>query len=552
MGQSEEAGSIYAVDLTEGSFAQTAWRAQSGDQPYICGPWVAVAPPLREPWQPGHTYAVFVHAGVRSATGAEMGQDADFAAMLSETAPDDAELEDAWDAYAPLRNWLAGSPEYPQPGGEVTDVNAGETVTADSIAAAAVFTVRDPTTLVTAVANAVDGEPQPVVNEVGPCADGDGLSCADPQEVGFSEIHGSVSLPKLQTGTAPYANEGGAIAVESGNTATVQGSTDVRFALSVPAGDAPAGGWPVVLYAHGTGGDYRTHITNGIAQGLASVAVGDPAETIGFAVLGIDQPLHGTRRGGSSTDPNLLFFNLLNPQAAKGNPIQGAADQLGLRKAVGAIDASASVDLDTDAVAFLGHSQGGIQGALALPAAQNMDATVLSGMGGGLIESLLGKTEPFPILSVVQTVIADPTLDAETGRFHPVMNVLQGYLEEVDPINLATHLSSEPLLGASPKHLLHVIGVDDQYTPNAVSTAYADRVGVDYVGPDDNGLIDAGVLVDPPVSENVDSRTQVSTVHPPADDRDGHFVLFDVDAADRRMQQFFGTWFVDGAPTVVD
>ena len=44
-----------------------------------------------------------------------MSQDADFVAMLDGTRSADVRLQAAWDAYQPLRDWLANNPIYPLP-----------------------------------------------------------------------------------------------------------------------------------------------------------------------------------------------------------------------------------------------------------------------------------------------------------------------------------------------------------------------------------------------------------------------------------------------------
>ena len=42
----------------------------------------------------------------------------------------------------------------------------------------------------------------------------------------------------------------------------------------------PASGWPVVLYAHGTGGNYLSFVSGGVAERLARA---------GLASVGVDQ-----------------------------------------------------------------------------------------------------------------------------------------------------------------------------------------------------------------------------------------------------------------------
>ena len=61
-----------------------------------------------------------------------------------------------------------------------------------------------------------------------------------------------------------------------------------------------------------------------------------------FAVLGYDAVAHGPRRGDSEEHPNHLFFNFLNPDAAQGNPLQGAADIISIARMAQALDVSAA------------------------------------------------------------------------------------------------------------------------------------------------------------------------------------------------------------------
>jgi hypothetical protein len=126
-----------------------------------------------------------------------------------------------------------------------------------------------------------------------------------------------------------------------------------------------------VLYAHGTGGDYRSFIDDGTATALAGQCL---------ASMGVDQIFHGTRPG-APTGPNAeariqtLFFNFENPLAARTNPRQSGVDEAArarLFTASGAttiVPASVSkegteIRFDGSKLAFFGHSQGGLNGPL--------------------------------------------------------------------------------------------------------------------------------------------------------------------------------------------
>ncbi|MEO1175210.1 MAG: hypothetical protein AAFX94_24610, partial [Myxococcota bacterium] len=297
------------------------------------------APTLSDTWKPGHTYAVFVHSRVRGCDGetrVTSVRDPNLDALLSSTAPSDSPAAEDWAAYAPLREWLETAPTYP----------AGGTVLSSDLLGASVFTVRDPSETGRRVAAQTLSIGATTVENVVSCA-GDSApdDCSDDPE--FTEYRGQLSLPNFQAGTAPYLETGGGIVLEQGGP-VADGEIAVAFALTVPTATAPDDGWPVVIYAHGTGGSERSHIVDGTAELLSSVA----------AVIGIEQVGHGSRRGTVSVDPEFLVFNVLNPVATRGNQLQALADQVALSVALDDIATVVSVPLNSSQVAWLGHSQG--------------------------------------------------------------------------------------------------------------------------------------------------------------------------------------------------
>lgn len=628
MGHDEPEQSIYVVDLTDGRFTPISyqWRASSGSTAYLCGPWIAVLPAATTPWEPGHTYAVFLHMRVKGVVGfgdaaveVDQAQDSDFAAMLTGSSPGGS-LATAWSAYQPLRDWLAGAPTYPvasTPVGTTTEGNgctetaeceaglycaAGNTceasgsgswgaacstnadcirglvchptngscggsvvVTSADIGGAAVFTVRDPTETLVALGDVIEAGASPAVSNLTDCSvPSPPVSCADTTGAPFKEVQGEIELPIFQEGQAPYLTGGGNIDLD-GAVPQQHGTETAAFSLSIPAGSQPAGGWPVVVYAHGTGGSFQSHITSGVAQLYATA-------TVPTAVIGIDQTMHGDRRGGSDLSADILFFNFANPLAARGNALQMAADQMSLREAIGSVSTQLQSltgdSLDEARVGFVGHSQGSIGGTLAMARSSRFKTLVLSGAGGGLVDSLMLKTSPYDLPSIMRIVLADPSL--QEGRTHPALNLIQGYLEDADPVNYGRHVTVEPLAGSVAKNVLQVIGFGDTFTPNETATTLAERLvdrGDIYVDDDDTGLdprdptgspnADTFAAGDLPIAGNLvgpgsEPITGAATVHAPPAGKDGHFVLFDTAKAGQRAAEFFATWAADtGQPPSV-
>jgi len=190
----------------------------------------------------GTTYALVVTSRVRAASGDLAPADA-FRDLLADAGDPAARA-----AYAPLLAYLD------EPG----DDERADVITA------AVFTTQHATALVPAMRAAIFATPAPtatgVVNK--------GATAT------FTTFEGAYMAPNFQTGTVPYRNPpDGRIVVGADGNAVVQRMEPMRFALTVPPGATPAGGWPLAIYAHGTGGDYRSFIDDGTVVALANEGV---------------------------------------------------------------------------------------------------------------------------------------------------------------------------------------------------------------------------------------------------------------------------------------
>lgn len=546
---------------------------------YICKNHLYVHARWSEILQPGTSYALLVTDGVRAAADAEGDKipqpGADLPALLSGSAPADPVVKAAWDTYAPLRSWLTS--------------NAGV-----KPVAATVFTTMDTrqqTRELYDTANqlpitldfAPDGAP--VVCKPGaisPCADPnwastdkgklglpDPRACpSDAESKPFWEIHGKISLPVFQKGTRPYTNwasgarEGG-LALQDGKP-TLVANESVCVAITIPKASKPAGGWPLLVFAHGTGGSFRSAAT-GIAKDVAALSGGAR-----WATLAIDQPMHAGRRGKDAagkeiqTDPGPLFYNFANPPAARGNFYQGAADNYtlfrwaaGINKAIESI----SVDFDPAQLAYVGHSQGSTTGPMFLPYQKNLKGAVLSGCGGSLVYGLLGKKLPYDAATGLQIALQDIHLD----EFHPILNLFQNYFEASDPLVYAPLIAAE---GPTPMHVLQTYGHGDNYTPVTTSRIFAAAARLAVAQPASipswfDAFADLGVQPKAlPLTNNLQTpagpRTAVvvQALNDAANSLqnkayDGHFVAFNDKTANRQVLEFLATLLTASQPTVV-
>ncbi len=486
------------------------WLFVAGKTKYTCPNTLHFRVRTDNPLESNTLYTLILTTSVLSAGGQTLMRDADLGVMLGATPPVDGDrLARPYKCYAPLRAALQKAAND----GRVLD--PGQAV---------LFRTQDATAGVRAVSKTMTSLPgtqsarlEALVKcdgaAVSPChVDGEPQrDCpATPSSV-YDEYHGQLRVPVLQAGERPYVLDGGYIEYTDGNkvrrtpkngdSAIVQGTENVCFALTVPKqGFDPSGA--IVLYGHGSGGffgSFKSEGQTGAGQALvqgsdlaSSLAQGSPS----LAILSFDQPLHGQRRQ-STLDGQLLYFNVGNPRAMRDNGLQAVADYMQftrfLKDVAGGSAAFASgvnpalvtelnQKLGGKKRLFVGHSQGGTNGALFTAVTPNTDigAVVLSGTGGGVIHSMLGKTEPLDFPTLLKTMTAEMNL----SEYHPVLNLIQSVAERADPINFGRvmigigsasrslqplppvpAMNQPPNPSTAAKSLLHVVGFADKFTP---------------------------------------------------------------------------------------
>jgi predicted esterase len=464
-------------------------------------------------------YAALITTALRDAAGRAVEAAPAFAAVR-----DGRGDETAVAAYGPLRDWLASG-------------SAG--VDPKDLAGATVFRTQDPTGMMAKIRAAI------YANVPAPTASGV-RHTGTQSEVEIFE--GTYDGPNFQTGTPPYQVSGGTINVDGSGTPLVVRTENLRFAVTVPKGTMPAAGWPIVLYAHGTGGSYTSFIGEGVGNNLGKVTDGSGAVIAQMATFGIDQVLHGPR-DPTGADPDLTFFNFQNLPGARDNVRQGALDNFQLLRLAGNLQVTmpdgTTARFDASRIAFMGHSQGGLTGPPFLGAEPDVRAAVLSGAGANLVLSLLGKTEPVDIPSLVGSLVGEPV-----DEFHPLLNLVQMYFEPGDPGNYAPLFFRAPPAGQAPKDIFQSLGVVDHYTPIPTIMALAVAMRVQPVAPliqSVDGMDLAGVTTaTAPVTANVAGGATGVLCEYQATTDDGHFVVFDIPEAKAQYARFLATAMRDG------
>ena len=531
------------IDVTPGSpRAQVGfgWTATTGRNAYLCANSVKIRPPEGAPLVPGHTYAIIMTTQVVDANEAAIQQSADLTALLSKTPPADATLAAAYPAYKPLRDYLAAAPAPVPTVLNATVFTVGHPTLVPSKMAVAIATGAKPTAVSWVKCGGAAPSPCPQAAAERACP-----AMANPA---FDELHALVTLPIFQKGNEPYLtpDDGGGFVLEADGTPAVQRAEQVCMSLTVPTGTAmPASGWPLLIYAHGTGGSFRSQAVDGVAGRLASIDDGS-GTLVHAAVIGIDQVEHGTRRGASTQSPDNLFFNFANPSAARGNPLQGAADQISLARFAASLDLTAALsptatEIKFGRIAFWGHSQGATEGGIAMSYDGTATGLVLSGEGASLIDALLNKKSPVDVADAIPIALQD---SQPVDIYHPVLGILQNAIDVADPLNHAATLASVPIAPALAKSLFQPFGIGDTYAPQETEKTFALAANLGVEAPPAGVTqvpISGATLLPSPAGANVTVGTGMFTAivreYQPGT-YDGHFVAYQNADASKDVDRF--------------
>ncbi|MET0386344.1 MAG: hypothetical protein ABW321_10320 [Polyangiales bacterium] len=562
---------VRIVNITKGSpeygrKESIAWGPSEVRSAFICPNWLGLYRPSGAPLRPNTTYAALVTKGLRTDIDDDLDEDTptvtteyerspDFDAMLLGTRPSDPTTAKAWESYQPLRDYLYGG---------------SSDIEASALLNAAVFTTQNATGIVPAMRTAIEDDGAPQLQDMtvcgedvrSPCLDDKGRGACHAEDERFIEIHGHVRLPMFQRGRPPYEkpDDGGDIAFENGK-ATVIDHASVCFALSIPKQPAPEGGFPLLLVAHPNGGSFSDQMnTGGLAEWAASLPV--PS-----ALLAIDMPVHGSRRGASKRTPQDMYFNLMNPKSARGNVLQGAADLMSLTLlAAGPIDADISptsqeIRFDASRVALYGHSQGAAHSALMIGSEPRIRSAVLAGLGGHTSISLLEQEKPADMSLILPFLLFDPGGNARLagGDANPMLALLQSYMDAADPLNYARELYREVPASSPDGHdVFMVYGLYDSFISETSQKAYANAGGLVAVARDQTESFEE---LPSPVVGNVapgalPRSVGLKTYDPRADaldsriPQDGHFVAVSTLAGQTDVRRFLAQALLGETPAI--
>ena len=369
---------------------------------------------------------------------------------------------------------------------------------------------------------------------------------------GSYTFHADYQAPYLLHGTAPYEQQGGEFKYDETGAPIVSKVETMRLAIIVPRTPMPPDGFPVVMYSHGTGGNYDS-VTD----------IGYELAAEGIASVGIDQVIHGPRVPAGSTcfgqDAEICFFNPVNAKAGRNLTRMGALDQVMVKKllASGTVPPTVhpdgvTVKFDPKKVGFFGHSQGGLTGAIYAAVEHDLSATVISGTGGHLLTTVLLRTDPIDLRQLAEGPFLNFQGKESIGPFHPALALLQTLAEASDPLNYAPHwLQDETGL----QNFYMTSGLDDPYTPAIGAAALAGVAGLPQWSDGSTGSpaheMRGIAKVSGPLSANLSTPRGAVTGVFRQFPNEGHFPVFDTAATDQWRALFVGAFFaVSGTATI--
>ncbi|MBM4345385.1 MAG: hypothetical protein FJ100_18595 [Deltaproteobacteria bacterium] len=435
---------------------------------YLVPNLLMVQPVWGKPLRASTVYALVVRRSMVDASGKVLSQPKVltdvFAAWKAGKAPADA----ATAAYAltllPLRKAIeAGKVAVPY----------------DDIAAATVFSTGNPTGQLTAMATWVrqQWKPDPAV----------GWKVAKKTTKHWL-LEASYRSPNFQHGKCPYQESGsGGFEFDGQGNPKIAVEEMLRVSVLLPV-DRPndvGGKTPLVLSAHGTGGDWMSYVDGG------KFKISDQLGAKGLAIASIDQPMHGPRCDPPLKDEALdaKTFNFLNITAGRSGFRQSALDSVAMARMArqGLLDVPAEfspdgkkVSFDPARLMFIGHSQGGLSGSLLAAIEPEITTFVLSGAGAGLSLTIMQRKDPLDIAALVSTVMQlEP---GELSESHPAISLVQALADATDPLAYGHLVFSRPA-GVEPPNLLLTEGLLDKATPADTSEALAACMGLDVLGP---------------------------------------------------------------------
>lgn len=446
----------------------------------------------------------------------------------------------------------------------------------DDVAAATVFRTGDVVSFVAGLFEKVRKAHTPKIDNLA-------LDPDDGDHSTYCELHGTITLPQFQEGTPPYDTKGQFVFAEQDPSALpkVQRMLSVPVALSIPKKEMPKGGYPLLLYIHGSGGLSTQVMDRGKREGpnQEKRKGGGPAFVVassGMAAIGSAMPVNPQRLKGATSR---AYLNLNNLAAYASTYIQGVLEQGLLLDAVSRLvvppavlgacqvptlpAGEAGYRFSLARLPVLGQSMGASYATMLGAVDQRVKAVLPTGAGGLWSYFIPNSGNPLLKPELLQRVLASTE---ELHHLHPLLQVLQASWDGADPAVFAPRVSRRPLPGHQVRQIYQPIGRKDGFHPepvmDVVSLAFGHQQVGETIWPGTQArLVSGGFggVATYPVSDNrkseVTQSPYTSVVVQFAEDpitQDGHYVAYQLDPVIYQWRCFIESFVQTGKAIVVD
>lgn len=327
---------------------------------------------------------------------------------------------------------------------------------------------------------------------------------------------------------------------------------ELRVSIWMPATDGPH---PVVLYAHGLGGDRMQ------AEGLGGLLSAG-----GWAVVAVDAPKHGEHYDAPSPPmfgqdlgalelfgAEVVGFGVkIDTRRLTDNFRQAAYDKLQLVQALTAgidADGDGTIDLNADELVYSGVSLGGIMAPELLALAPEFDVAVPM-VPGARLADIVDESSSF------QQGVGMLLGNATAGERARLFAVFQAAIDRADPGSWGPKVTGTRLAGLDaqkPQVLMQMV-INDDVVPNSTNGYYARSLGLELAG-DELLNIEVPRIASLPASGNLASDLtgavyQLDVGGNGATLNHSNASFSDVSAA--QVVPFIESYYSAGASTVID
>lgn len=546
---------VLLMDLTDGHLYPVVTSTPEEDD-YTAESLLAVGPRPGAILKPNRQHAYVVMRSLKDASGALLGVPLTMRQLLEGETP-------AGENGAAAASLFA------------TVVPALKTarIDIDDVAAVTVFTTGDVVADLFAMTEKVrTAYPDVKITGLVPDDDAFGADHAD-----FCELRGVINLPQFQQGDPPW-NKEGTFAFDGSGAPIKQRDEDVPLTITLPKGEMPEGGWPLMLYFHGSGGNSRDGVDSGPKENndndprLPNLGPASVVAPLGLASAMSALPISPERVPGAS---DFAYLNLSNFAAFPDLFGQGVIEQrlfvdalLRLKIAPETVEACTGMSLpasetshhfNNDELVALGLSMGGMYTNMVGAVEPRIRAVAPTGAGGYWSYFIL-KTEMLPGAMLIGSLLgASDAIDF----LHPALQLAQTGWEWAEPFVFTPRLARRPLPSHPARPIYQPVGEKDSYFAepilDAISLSYGNHQGGnDVFWP---GLQDAlsaegrDGFTDYPITDNLkseDGRPYTGVVVPwKYNGFNGHHVVFQVPEVKHQYGCFFTSFLETGRATVV-